>query len=44
VLATGVNLSNGAKIQLAPQTILEFHSVALVQEVEFDDKTRRYDA
>ena len=44
VLATGVTLNNGAKIQLAPQTILEFHSVALVQEVEFDDKTRRYDA
>jgi VWFA-related protein len=44
VLATGVTLNNGAKIQLAPQTILEFHSVALVQEVEFDDRTRRYDA
>jgi hypothetical protein len=43
VLADGITLSSGAKIRLAPQTILEFHSVALVKEVGFDDKTRRYD-
>ena len=43
VLADGITLNSGAKIQLAPQTILEFHSTALVKEVEFDDKTRRYD-
>ena len=43
VLAGGITLSSGAKIQLAPQTILEFQSIALVKEVKFDDKTRRYD-
>ncbi len=43
VLADGITLSSGAKIQLAPQTILEFHSIVLVKEVEFKDKTRRYD-
>ena len=43
VLAGGITLSSGAKIQLAPKAILEFHSIALVKEAEFDDKTRRYD-
>jgi len=42
VPAGGITLSSGAKIQLAPQTILEFHSIALVKEVDLDDKTRRY--
>jgi len=43
VLADGITLISGAKIQLAPQTILEFHSIALVKKVEPDDKTRIYD-
>nr|MBC8361225.1 VWA domain-containing protein [Candidatus Desulfatibia profunda] len=41
VLADGLTLHNGAKIQLAPKTILEFQSIAL-KAVEPDDKTRRY--
>ncbi len=43
VLADGITLISGAKIQLAPQTILEFYSIALVKKVEPDDKTRIYD-
>lgn len=41
VLADGLTLQNGAKIQLAPKTILEFQTIAL-RAVEPDDKTRRY--
>ena len=44
VLADGTTLNNGAKIQFAPKTILEFNSLALVKEIELDDKTRIYDA
>jgi VWFA-related protein len=43
VLAGGITLSSGAEIQLAPKAILEFHCIALVKEVGFDDKTRQYD-
>lgn len=41
VLADGLTLQNGAKIQLSPKTILEFQTIAL-KVVEPDDKTRRY--
>jgi len=41
VLAEGLALQNGAKIQLAPKTILEFQTIVL-KAVEPDDKTRRY--
>ena len=43
VLSGGASLHPGAKIQLAPKTILEFHTVALVKDAEPDDKTKIYD-
>jgi VWFA-related protein len=42
VLVGGTTLRNGAKIQLAPKTILVFHSKDLIKEIDADDMTRIY--
>jgi len=43
VLAEATILGNGAKIQLAPKTILAFHSKDSIKEIDSDHKTRIYD-
>jgi len=44
ILSGGATLHTGAKIQLAPKTILEFHTVALEKDAEpDDDKTKIYE-
>ena len=43
ILSGGASLHTGAKIQLAPKTILEFYTIALVKDAEPDDKTKIYD-
>ena len=43
VLADGAVLKNDAEIQLAPKTILKFHSVVLKDDLVPDDETRRYE-
>ena len=39
----GVRLDDGAEIRLGPKTVLQFHCSALVQPVDFDDRTKRYE-
>lgn len=43
VLSGGAVLHSGAKIQLAPKTILEFHTVVLEKAAEPEDKTKIYE-
>ncbi|MBU0987672.1 MAG: FHA domain-containing protein, partial [Proteobacteria bacterium] len=43
VLADGAVLKSGAQIQIAPKTILEFFCITLNEEVEADEKTRKYE-
>jgi pSer/pThr/pTyr-binding forkhead associated (FHA) protein len=42
VLADGAILESGAEVQLAPKTILKFHSLVLEDDIAPDDETRKY--